>query len=117
MTHAAPPSSDQLSHTPSNPKLVLSGPRDSELSVVGLLSKRVETQLCLGNKPTSGKKRSNDSGPCDEIFKRACIRFDADVEMPCSPNQMQKALALGRSAFHKQDQEGFFTNVEELISV
>ncbi|GLT29989.1 hypothetical protein SLA2020_048160 [Shorea laevis] len=117
MTGATPFSCEQVANNSNNSNMILSGSRNTDHSIVGLLSEKVETQLSLGNKPTIGKKRSSESGPFEERFKRACFQPIEDVGMQCSPNQLQEALALGRSEFHIQDQEGFFKDVEELISI
>ncbi|GLT66579.1 hypothetical protein SLA2020_389360 [Shorea laevis] len=51
------------------------------------------------------------------MFKWACFRDVEASGFQCSPTQLQVALAIDRSEFHKQDQQGFFTNVNETITV
>ncbi|GLT28293.1 hypothetical protein SLA2020_032350 [Shorea laevis] len=89
--------------------------KDSELG--SLLSKQVEAHLSLRKPVYTGRKRKNEYGPFQEMFKKASLKNQEVVKTHCSPNQLQTTLSLGRSDFHIQDQQGFFTDVEESISV
>ncbi|GKV39420.1 hypothetical protein SLEP1_g47185 [Rubroshorea leprosula] len=95
------------------------GPEQSTMDVeVGfILSEQVKAHLSLGRSMNIGQKRKTEMGPLEHIFKRARIRDAEASEFLCSPAQLQAALALDRSEFHKQDQQGFFTNVNETITV
>ncbi|GLT75915.1 hypothetical protein SLA2020_476080 [Shorea laevis] len=82
-----------------------------------LLSEQVKAHLSLGRPVSTGIKRRHEPGPFEQICKRACVR---DIETPilqCSPAWVQEAIDIDTSEFHIQDQHGFFTNVDETVTV
>ncbi|GKV15706.1 hypothetical protein SLEP1_g26468 [Rubroshorea leprosula] len=82
-----------------------------------LLSEQIETHLSLGKLTNRGTKRKTDFSPLEQIFERTCIRDTEASGLQCSPRQLQQALAQDRPEFHVQDQLGFFSDVDETITV
>ncbi|GLT34776.1 hypothetical protein SLA2020_092730 [Shorea laevis] len=105
---------------PSSCKEYQSTGQEKQLSSTKLgliLSQQVELQLSLGPIYNRGSKRRHEDGPSGETTKRACTTHNEITEPVCTSTQLQEALVVGRLDFYIQEQTGFFTNVEELVSV